>query len=80
MTRRCCYCTPKHIIGPDHGEPYTDGLCAKAYAIESVRIFFRWQLPRYLRTAETWLTRTAVVYFLAQMVRWGLNDFAIVGK
>ncbi len=80
MTRRCVYCAEKHIIGPDYGEPYTDGLCWKAYLRESLLFFFKWQLPRHLRVAETWLTRLAVIYVLVHICLWWQRGFEIVGK
>ena len=88
MTRRCAYCTPKHIIGPDMGPPYTDGYCRLAYFKESISILVHYELPAFfqsrvlplLRRAENLFWQLALVYLLLQILRWSLNDFAIVGK
>lgn len=110
MTRRCAYCTPKHLIGPDLGEPYTDGMCKVAYYRESMKLLVHYQIPIFFRNQVTYLKdstyfirfelsiffrsrvvpflrrfedlvwQLALVYLLAQILRWSLNDFAIVAK
>lgn len=85
MTRRCVYCREKHIIGPDYGAPYTDGLCKMAYYRESARIFFRYEVPAFFRSrvapvlhrAESLVWQLALVYLLAQVLRWSLKGFAV---
>ena len=85
MTRRCAYCIPKHLIGPDLGEPYTDGMCKVAYYRESLKVLVQYQIPIFFRDrvkpvllrAENWFWRLALVYLLLQILRWSLNDFRI---
>lgn len=76
ITRRCCYCVPRHIIGTDNGSPYSDGLCWKAGLREDVK----WYAPIVGRiVCENALVILAVGYLAAQLVRWGLNGFRILG-
>jgi hypothetical protein len=79
----CCYCTPHHVIGKEDGSGlYTHGLCWKAALREDVKWYagkFCRALRRIFRT-ENALVITAALYFGGQLVRWGFNGFAIVGK
>lgn len=76
MTRRCCYCTPKHNIGPDDGSGvYSDGMCRWAAFKEDVK----WYAPQILRSAERLILPLALGYFAAQLARWSMEGFRIIG-
>lgn len=80
LTRRCCYCTPKHIIGEDHGAPYTDGLCRWAYYKETTR--FYWKIWSKRITAILTLTGALVIaigasHFFTHLLIWAWFGFPI---
>ena len=75
MTKRCAWCVPKHIIGPDLGEPYSDGLCWKAALREDVK----WYAPIWARRAEQAILPVALIYFAWQLLRWHSVGWRIIG-
>lgn len=75
MTRRCLWCPVPHIIGPDMGPPFSDGLCWKAARVED----FKWYAPKVVHLLENAVVILALAYLAAQLVRWSLNNFSVVG-
>jgi hypothetical protein len=63
-------------MGHDDGSGiYSDGLCWKAALREDVK----WYAPIVLHRAEQLVLPVALVYFVAQLIRWHLMGFRIVG-
>ena len=76
MTKICDYCNPMHVIGVDDGSGvYSHGLCWKAARVED----FKWYAPKVVHLLENAVVILALAYLAAQLVRWSLNDFSVVG-
>jgi len=76
ITKRCCFCSKPHIMGPDYGAPYSDGMCWWAYYKGAIKFFFQDEIPHFI---ETWTLPLTVGYVVVQIIRWANVGFKIIG-